>query len=263
MVPYGALCANCDQIQTSKATPCTTAWPTANPLGTWEGIQYPEEELLQSLDVQPFEHVNVPHEHDEWGRCVYNVFGNRLPYYQGEYGNTVIGNEAWYPCSVIGDYEEPSDWRPNNQFDYASAEHRNSYAPQNVCARPVITDIDDDVTVVSGYEEWYSCFETHEHEREEPLPTQTQTQTQTHFTIEHHDRVSALGFEQRRFAEFLAAQNDALPRFASDGERIAAWIAAAYVAAGGDDEEEDEGGEFVSFPDLECSDVVSLWSERY
>lgn len=43
MVPYGAICTKCDQIQTSKsialATPPKASWPVTQRLGDWEGIQ--------------------------------------------------------------------------------------------------------------------------------------------------------------------------------------------------------------------------------
>ena len=168
LVPYGALCTNCSQIQTSKATPSTTAWPITNTLGEWEG-NVPEEELLQKLDMQLFEQINVPHELDDWGRRVYDDSGNRLLYYQDEDGNTVIGYEAWYPCSVIDDCEDRRDRRANGQVYNAAANYEASCAPHYVCARPVITDIDDEVTINnSGYETWYSCAETIEDEQDDP-----------------------------------------------------------------------------------------------
>ena len=71
-----------------------------------------------------------------------------------------------------------------------------------------------------------------------------------------------LEVEQQRFAEFLAAQDEELPQFSSDRERIAAWIATAYVAAE-DDDAEDEDEEYVSVWDLKGSDMVSQWSEIY
>ena len=167
-------------------------------------------------------------------------------------GNTVIGYEAWYPCSVIGDCEDPNDWRANSQVYDAAPDYDAPFAPHDVCARHVITDIDDDMTVISGYEEWYSCAETSDYEQEEPP---------NYLIIEQYDRDSMVGFEQQRFADFIAAQDDELPQFSSNRERIAAWVASAYVAAEDDDEEEDE--RFVSVRDLEVSDVVSQWSELY
>lgn len=119
MVPYGALCTSCDQVQTSKAmtlaTPPAAAWPILDRLGDYEGTKRPEEELLQSLDMELFELINVPHELDEWGRRVYNDCGHRIIYCVDEDGNTVMGYEAWYPSSVTGDYEEPDDWRFGKQ----------------------------------------------------------------------------------------------------------------------------------------------------
>ena len=109
-----------------------------------------------------------------------------------------------------------------------------------MCARPVI---DDDVTVISGDETWYSCAESIEDEQGEPP---------NYLTFEQYDM---LEFEQQRFAEFIAAQDEELPQFSSDRERIAAWIATAYVAA--------EDDEYVSVWDLGGSDVVSRRSEIY
>ena len=114
------------------------------------------------------------------------------------------------------------------------------------------TDIDDDMTVISGDETWYSCAETIEDEQEEPP---------TYLTIEGYDSMSLLEFEQQRFSEFLAAQDEELPRFSSDGERIAAWIANAYVAVGDDDE--DEGEEYATVWEFEGEDAVSQWSEIF
>ena len=245
LVPYGALCTNCNQIQTSKATSSPTAWPTTNTLGNKEGSKTPEEELLQTLDRQLFEQINVPHELDESGRRIYDDSGNRLLYYQDEDENTVIGYEAWYPSSVIDDCGDPRDRCANSQVHDAAAEYEVSCASHDVCARPIITGIDDYRTVISGYETWYSCAEIIEDEQEEPLHD---------LIFEHCDSVSMVEFEQQRFAEFIAAQDDELPQFSSDRERIAAWIATAYVAAEEEDEE-DEGEGYVSFWDLEGSDV--------
>ena len=254
MVPYGALCTSCNQIQTSKTTTPPTAWSIINPLGNQQGTKAPEEQLLQTLDKQLYEQINIPPELDDWGRRIYDDSGNRLLYYEDEDRNTVIGYEAWYPCSVIGDFEDPNDWRANSPLYDAAAEYDASFTPHDVCARRVITDdVDDDMTDISGYEQWYSCPETNDYEQEMPP---------NYLTIEQYDSDSMVGFEQQRFAEFLGAQDDELPQFSSDRGRIAAWVAGAYVAAG-DDDEEDEQEEFVSIRDLEVSDVVSQWSELY
>ena len=261
LVPYGALCTSCNQIQTSKATPFPTAWPTANNLGTQQGTQAPEEEqLLQNLDMQLFDQLNFPHKLDDRDRRVYNDSGNCLLYYQDEDGNAVNGYEAWYPSSIIDDCEDPREWHPNSHVyaaaAAAAAEYEASYAPYEVYACRATTDIDDDMTVISGDETWYSCAETIEDEQDEPP---------TYLTMEQYDSMSMLGFEQRRFSEFLAAQDEELPRFSSDGERIAAWIANTYVAVEDDDEDEgeDDSEEDVVVWDLEDDDVVSQWSEIF
>ena len=72
-----------------------------------------------------------------------------------------------------------------------------------------------------------------------------------------------MDFEQRRFADFLAAQDEELPQFASDRERIAAWI----VDSSDDDDEREEADDDVSVLDLEeyeeeeDTDAVCLWSK--
>ena len=95
MVPYGALCTHCNQVQSSRATdlknPPAAAWPITHRLGDWQGTKALEEELLQNLDKELFDEINVPHELDEWGRRVYNDSGHRILYYQDEDGNTVLG----------------------------------------------------------------------------------------------------------------------------------------------------------------------------
>ena len=106
------------------------------------------------------------------------------------------------------------------------------------------------MTVVSGYETWYSCAE---------IPEDEQDDQSKYLTFEQYDSESILEVEQQRFAEFLAAQDEELPQFSSDRERIAAWIATAYVA----DDTEDEDEESVSVQDLRGSDIVSQWSEIY
>ena len=262
LVPYGALCTSCNRIQTSKITPPTTFWPIPPPFCSPQDTTLPEEELLQNLDMQLFEQINVPHELDVLGRRVYDDSGNRL-YYQDEDGNTVIEYEAWYPSSVIDDREEDTrDCHPNNNnhvHDAAAADYKPSYAAQYVCARPIMTYIndDDDTTIISGNKTWYSCPKTINYNQEEPPD-------------HHYDSDSSFEFEQQRFAEFLAARDDELPRFASDRERVAKWIENAYVVVDdgdGDDgsevEEEVREEEYVFIQDLDNSDVVSLWSEIY
>lgn len=104
------------------ATPPAAAWPVLHRLGDWEGTKAAEEELLQNLDMELFEQINVPHELDEWGRRVYNDCGHRILYYQDSDGNTVMGYEAWFPCSVAGDYEESDDWRWGGQMRETAAD---------------------------------------------------------------------------------------------------------------------------------------------
>ena len=222
MVPYGALCTKCGQIQTSKAaaspSPSAAAWPVTTKLGDWEGTKAPEEELLQNLDMELFEQIDVPHELDEWGPRVYNDCGDRILYYQDSDGNTVLGYEAWYPCSVVGDYEEPADWRAGRQTHEPQAEIQG----YDDCGRRIVADLDEK-TVVTGYEAWYPSSETEEHEQPENYHTTTQ------------DDVLLLEIEQQRFAKFLAAQDDELPQFSSDRARVAAWIATACVFDKDDD----------------------------
>ncbi len=218
MVPYGAVCNNCERVQTSKAialaTPPAATWPAFTDLSNWEGTKAPEEALLQDLDMELFEQLNVPHEVDERGRRVYNDCGHRILYYQDSDGNTVLGYEAWYPCSVIGDYEEPVDWRASRPIDDVAADEDTT-----------LPDYDDKQTVYTGYELWYPNSETSD------IPT--------------------LDIEQRRFAEFLAAQDNELPQFASDRDRIAAWIASSSVI---EDEDDD-----VSVVGHETTDMVTQW----
>ena len=243
MVPYGALCTKCDQIQTSKAaaspSPPAAAWPVTTKLGDWEGTKAPEEELLQNLDMELFEQINVPHELDEWGRRVYNDCGDRILYYQDSDGNTVLGYEAWYPCSVVGDYEEPADWRAQTH------EPETEDQEYDDCGHRIVADLDEK-TVVTGYEAWLPSSETETEEHEQPGNYHTTTQ----------DDVFLLEIEQKRFAEFLAARDHELPQFSSDKERIAAWIATACVA-------DDEDGDNISVWEWETEDYSSEWYTNF
>ena len=177
-------------------------------LGDWEETKKPEEELLKSLDMELFELINVPHELDEWGRRVYNDCGHRIIYCVDEDGNTVMGYEAWYPSSVIGDYEEPADWCAGRQAEDSADEMEIEYPEQD--------------TVVDGSEAWFPCSAS---EYQEPMDWCTGTQDED---------VPMVDFEQQRLAVFLAAQDVEIPRFQSDKERIAKWIAASSVDDGGD-----------------------------
>ena len=215
MVPYGAFCSSCNQIQTTRAmvlaTPPAAAWPIVDRLGDWEGYKKPEEDLLQNLDMELFEQINVPHELDEWGRRVYNDCGHRIIYCADEDGNTVMGYEAWYPSSVTGDYEEPDDWRAGRQPEDSAfgMEVENPEHDEHGCSIPDPADSDGD-TVIGAYEEpenWH---------------------------VVTKDDLSMVEFEEQRLAEFLAAHDDELPKFQSDRERIAAWIATSSVADDGD-----------------------------
>lgn len=218
MVPYGAVCTNCDQIQTSKAiilaTPPAAAWPVVNKIGNLEATKVPEEELLRSLDMELFEQINVPHELDEWGRRVYNDCGHRILYYQDSDGNTIMGYEAWYPSSVTGDYEEPDDLRAGRQIEDSAVDNEAQDPDYDDCGSPIVHCAEpEETTIVGGSEAWYLISVTGEYE--EPASSGTDTQ----------DNVSMIEFEQQRFTEFLAAQDEELPQFQSDRERIAAWIA--------------------------------------
>ena len=203
MVPYGAFCTNCDQIQASKAiilaTPPAAAWPVTDRLGDWDGEKIPEEKLLQNLDMELFELINVPHELDEWGRRVWDDCGRRILYYQNSDGETVIGGyEAWYPCSVVGDYEEPDDYRvgkPIHNTPIDNDAQNSDYDYFSVLDEKDIADEDHGCTL--------------------------------HFEDDH---ACALAYEQQRFAQFLAASDEEQPQFSSDNERIAAWIASFSVA---------------------------------
>ena len=245
MVPYGGLCTKCNHIQTSKevaiATPPATAWPVTTKLSDWEGTKAPEEELLRNLDMELFEQINVPHELDEWGRRVYNDCGDRILYYQDSDGNTVLGYEAWYPCSVVGDYEEPADWRAGRQTHEPQADSQAEIQEYDDCGRRIVADLDEK-TVVTGYEAWYPSSETEEHEQPRNYHTTTQ------------DDVLLLEIEQQRFAKFLAAQDDELPQFSSDRARVAAWIATACVFDQDDD---------ISVLNSERKSMVSEWYTDY
>ena len=202
MVPYGALCTNCDQIQKSKAitlaTPPAAAWPVTDRLGDWDGENIPEEKLLQNLDMELFELINVPHELDEWGRRIYNDCGHRILYYQNSDGETVMGYEAWYPSSVTGDYEEPDDFRVGKAVHNAPIDNDGQ---ESDC-------------------EYFSALDEKDIADEEHGCT-------LHF---EDDDTCALDYEQQRFAHFLAASDEELPQFSSDKERIVAWIASTSVA---------------------------------
>ena len=189
MVPYGAVCSNCYQIQTSKAmtleTPPAVAWPIVDRLGDREGTRKPEEKLLQNLDVDLYERLNLPHEHDEWGYSVYYVDGDT---------NTIMGYEPCYPDSIIGGYEENDnrcaggrDGVAMTASDDAHSDAQSSTSREGECDEP---------------ESWYTITQ---------------------------DDLAMMDFKHQRFAYFLAAQDHEPPRFQSDGERITEWIAASSV----------------------------------
>lgn len=234
MVPYGALCTNCNRVQKSKAialaTPPAAAWPATHTLGDWTGTKAPEEEILRNLDAELFEQINVPHELDEWGRRVYNDCGHRILYYQDADGNTVVGYEAsFYSSSVISDYcdEEPNHWRTagsSQLCDQAADIEVSSQQPGHhdddddggaVCAHPIPADSDDDdndkKSVISGYEAWSPASDT----------------TSLGMMRDAND----FNLKQRRFAEFIA-EMDARKRVSSNREDVAAWIGSACGAEG-------------------------------
>lgn len=231
MVPYGAFCSSCNQIQTTRATvlatPPAAAWPIVDRLGGWEGHKKPEEELLQNLDMELFEQINVPHELDEWGRRVYNDCGHRIIYCVDEDGNTVMGYEAWYPSSVTGDYEEPDDWRAGRQPEDPAVGMEVEHPEHDECGRGILDSADSDGdSVIDGYEE-----------------------PETWHTVTKDD-MSMVDFEEQRLAEFLAAQDEELPGFQSDRKRIAAWIATSSDDDDGDSwittSSDDDGDSSVS-----------------
>ena len=188
-----------------------------------------EEELLRNLDMDLFEQINVPHELDAWGRRVYNDCGHRILYFQDEDGNTVLGYEAWYPCSVVGDVEEPDEWRVGRQNYERDVDGETEYQGEGN-------------TVISGSESWYStCSTLFDFDQHIYMHTTVKSDT------------SALEIEQRRFAEFLAAQDHELPQFASDRERVAAWIGSSFPTA--------DREEIVSVWGDGTGSVASQWSE--
>ena len=201
-----------------------------------------EPQLPQDLDMQLFEQIDMAHELDDRYRRVYEGFGNRLLCYEDEDGNDVMRYETPYPDSVIDAYSDPSDPFPTNNHNHIH-NPAPAYDPPRAAnatyARPLITDIDDDMAVISGDEEWYSCPETYEEEPPDYL-----------FII-----------EPRHFATFLAAQDEELPQFESDRGRVARWVDSIYV--GDEDDEDEEGCMGVWERERESSDAVSLWSEIY
>ena len=204
MVPYGALCTNCSQIKTSKAitlaTPPAASWPVTRKLGDWDGEKIPEEKLLQNLDMELFDLINVPHELDEWGRRVWDDCGRRILYCQNSDGETVIGGyEAWYPCSVTGEYEEPDEYRVGKPIHHASIDNDDQQSD-------------------------YECFSTLEDEQniaDEDYGCTFHSENDDTCTLDH---------SQQRFAQYLAASDEDLPQISSNKERIAAWIASFSVA---------------------------------
>ena len=207
MVPYGALCTNCSQIQTSKAitlaTPPAAAWPITHKLGDWDGQKIPEEKLLQTLDMELFELINVPHELDEWGHRVWDDCGRRILYYENSDGETVIGGyEAWYPSSVTGEFEEPDEYRVGKVVHNA----------------PINNDDQQ-----SDYE-YFSTLEDEKDIADKDYGCTLHSED---------DDACALDYEQQRFAQYLAASDEELPHFSLDKERIAAWVASFSVADDG------------------------------
>ena len=204
MVPYGAFCTNCSQIQTSKAitlaTPPAASWPVTHKLGDWDGEKIPEEKLLQTLDMELFDLINVPHELDEWGHRVWDDCGRRILYYENSDGETVIGGyEAWYPSSVTGEYEEPDEYRVGKVVHNAPINYEDHGSDYEY-----FSTMEDEKDIA---DEDYGCTLHSE-----------------------DDDACTLDYEQRRFAQFLAASDEELPHFSSDKERIAAWIANFPVA---------------------------------
>ena len=106
-----------------------------------------------------------------------------------------MGYEAWYPSSVTGDYEEPDDFRAGRKTRDVAMDNEPQDSDYDDCGLRVQDPADfDEVSIVSEY------------------------------------NAPMLDFEQRRFAEFLAARDEELAQFQSDRERIASWIATSSVA---------------------------------
>ena len=218
LVPYGAICTKCNRVQASKAialaTPPAVAWPITHRLGDWEGTKVQEEELLRTLDTELFDLINVPHELDEWGRRLYNDCGHRIIYYQDSDGKTVLGYEAWYPSSVMDDDDDQSA----NRFAHPQMpdEAENDVAD-------VHGDLDGE-TFVTAYEEAY-------------YPGSIMDQYQEAGEDNNDGPKLDMAEQQRReLADFFAAQDNELPQFSSDRERVAAWI----IASSDDGEEHDD-----------------------
>ena len=184
-----------------------------------------------NLDAELFEQVNnIPHEVDEWGRRVYNDAGDRILYYRDEDGNTVVGYEAWFPCSVVGDYEDDGEGDavvsgycyPNF---YLESENGNGYEEEEESIPDYNYRDDERQSSSSGSYCTAPALQSNQHGF---APTTTSTE------------------QQRIFSDFLAARNEEFHLlFESDMERIAKWVVGACGA--GDEEVE--------------WDVVSQWSE--
>ena len=238
LVPYGAVCTKCHKVQSSKAitlaTPPAIAWRVTDNFGDWEGSKALEENLLRKFDMDLFDLINVPDELDEWGRRVYNDSGDRILYYQDSDGNTVLGYEAWYPSSVLDDDDEQSaaDWFaavPQQTPDMAADEDRCTLDGNTVVT---VTGYDEayyPASIIDHYyaEEAYYPASIIDHYYDDPADDDTPS-----------NKLDILE-EQRRFADFLAAQDDELPQFSSDRERVAAWIAAACAPDAAADDDDD------------------------
>ena len=150
--------------------------------------------------MELFDLINVPHELDECGRRVWDDCGRRILYYENSDGETVIGGyEAWYPCSVTGEFEEPDECRAGKVVHNAPIDNNDDQEPDYEYSSALDErDIAD---------EDYGCTL---HSKD--------------------DDACTLDYEQGRFAQFLAASDEELPHFSLDKERIAAWIASFPVA---------------------------------
>ena len=197
------------------STPPAVPWPVFDRLGDYEGTKKPEEELLQNLDMELFELINVPQEVDEYGRRLYNDRGHRM-----EYFIDIDGNEA---IKYIIEDEEPDDcsvgyWDTYRDVEDPAVEDEGEDPAYDECGERTLYSVDfDGKTIVGSYET--------------PHPNSVVSDYE-----EPQVNIPMLEFEQQRLAEFLAAQDEELPQFQSDRERIAAWIATSPVA---DDETEE------------------------
>ena len=97
------------------------------------------------------------------------------------------------------------------------------------CGYRILYYQDSDGNTALGYEAWYPSSVLGDSEAWYP-GTETDDehgQPVHHCATARGDDTAKFEAEQRRFAEFLAAQDDKLPQFSSGRERITTWIASS------------------------------------